>query len=556
MAKGNNMTQSNTSKTILEMNNVEAKAFLLKQESYCNFDLPNYFNFEPLLSKMDECLGRKNLSCFSKKKPSNYDDVNYKLLFNKDGKYAWRPLELIHPALYVSLVHEITKKENWKLICERFERFEKLQTNKNIRCTSIPLKSQTEETDRVEQILNLWQSIEQKSIEMALDYDCLTQTDITDCYGSIYTHSIAWALHSKCSAKKHRYKPNLIGNIIDKHLTDMSHGQTNGIPQGSVLMDFIAEILLGYSDCMLTSKIKKIKIKNYKIIRYRDDYKIFTNSRQDGQKIVKCLTETMFELGLKLNAEKTKFSDELIFDSIKADKIYWKKQSVIGDNFYWKRKASGENPEAVKQKMIEASLRNHLLTIYDLATQFSNSGSLISALTNFYYRLHYYMEQEDFKKHEKNPTLFISICTDIAYKNPKAYVQISAIISYLLSWIKNEEEKKELLKKVIKKFNNLPNTEHLHIWMQRIATGLKIDDEKLIISDTPLCNIVRHKKTICNIVRHKKTIIWNSSWLQDDIKKELKENIIIDYSKLKDLNPIIEKEEFELFKNNFSIYDS
>ena len=79
-------------------------------------------------------------------------------------------------------------------------------------------------------------------------------TDITDCYGSIYTHSIPWALHTKEKAKKEKATKKLIGNIIDFLLQKMSYDQTNGIPQGSVLMDFIGEIVLGYADLELTKK--------------------------------------------------------------------------------------------------------------------------------------------------------------------------------------------------------------------------------------------------------------------------------------------------------------
>jgi hypothetical protein len=57
----------------------------------------------------------------------------------------------------------------------------------------------------------------------------------------------------------------------------MNYGQTNGIPQGSVLMDFIAEMVLGYIDERLSECLDKNM--NYHIIRYRDDYRIFTNNK-------------------------------------------------------------------------------------------------------------------------------------------------------------------------------------------------------------------------------------------------------------------------------------
>lgn len=113
------------------------------------------------------------------------------------------------------------------------------------------------------EILTWWQMIEQRSIVLALDYNYVLHTDIVDCYGSIYTHSIPWAIHSKTEAKKkeNRNNKSFVGVMIDTHLQDMNYGQTNGIPQGSSLMNFIAEIVLGYVDSLLAKRLKK-KSKN------------------------------------------------------------------------------------------------------------------------------------------------------------------------------------------------------------------------------------------------------------------------------------------------------
>ncbi len=69
----------------------------------------------------------------------------------------------------------------------------------------------------------------------------------------------------------------------------MRYGQTNGIPQGSSLMDLIAEMVLGYADEEL-DKLIASKKGQFKIIRFRDDYKIFTNSPELGREIVKHLS--------------------------------------------------------------------------------------------------------------------------------------------------------------------------------------------------------------------------------------------------------------------------
>jgi hypothetical protein len=135
-------------------------------------------------------------------------------------------------------------------------------------------------------------------------------TDISNCYSSIYTHSIVWALHTKEVAKNNK-KGNLVGNVIDWHLQDMSFGQTNGIPQGSVLMDFIAEIILCCVDYELSNKLVEINVVDYQIIRYRDDYRIFTNNPQSADLIVKNLTDILSSFNLQLNPQKTFSSDSV-----------------------------------------------------------------------------------------------------------------------------------------------------------------------------------------------------------------------------------------------------
>lgn len=193
------------SKSILEMNAEEARKFLLKKESYSNIDLPDYIDFQPLLDKLSKEIKSKNLSdiCFNFKneKPSNYEDVNHTFLSNKDGRFSWRPLKLIHPALYVLLVHKITENLNWEAIQNRvLEISEKVSTK--IECKSWSRHSETKESDKAAQVNNWWGEIEQTSLKMSMDFSYIIHADVADCYGSIYTHSIPWAIHGKEIAKR------------------------------------------------------------------------------------------------------------------------------------------------------------------------------------------------------------------------------------------------------------------------------------------------------------------------------------------------------------------
>ena len=501
------------SRSILDMSHDEAQAYFLKEESYCNFDLPPYFKFQTILSEVDAALSNQKLSEFKQGNPREYDDVNYKVLNNKDGRYAWRPMQLIHPVLYVSLVHNLTTEENWTLICERFKQF---SDNPKIECISLPRESLSENSDKAEQITNWWLEVEQKSIELALDYECLSHTDITDCYAAIYTHSTAWALHNKDFMKKRENRPNnnptLLGNIVDGHLQDMCHGQTNGIPQGSVLMDFIAEMVLGYADLLLSAEIKKAGITDYKIIRHRDDYRVFTNNPRDSEKIIKFITEIIIGLGLKLSAEKTKATTQVIRSSIKSDKLYW-----------------------MNQKQRESSLQKHFLIIHGLAHEYPNSGSLTTALKDYYGRL------IKFTKLQSSVIPLISIATDIASKNPRTYPYAAAIISLLLKFVSPDDQKRVMIDKIIGKFGNIPNTGHLMIWLQRITLGFKAD--------------YSFEEPLCELAAGGDAQIWNNSWLKTDMQNIVSAKKIIDDECIKDLPEFITKEEVALFKTDFNSDD-
>lgn len=493
--------------SVLSLIHNKAKKFFLKSESYCSLELPPYIHFDTLISKVHILLNNKNLSDLKLKEPkvSHIDNVNYTIFNNKDGMYAWRPFELIHPALYVSLVNSITEKNNWDLIVKKFNQF---SANQKIKCLSVPIISEKGQKDKAEQISHWWHEVEQKSIELSLEFEYLFETDITDCYGSIYTHSISWALHSKDLAKQNRSKRGSVGNIIDAHIQDMRHGQTNGIPQGSVLMDFIAEIVLGYADLELSNKLEGQGIDDYQILRYRDDYRIFVNNPQTGEKILKLLTETTIDLGLKLNSTKTKVSNDIIEASIKPDKLNWETKLQSAKN-----------------------LQKHLLLIHSHAKEFPNSGSLSIALNSYLIKINVC------KKLVENPVPLISIIADIAYRNPRTYHLCAAILSKLLSFIPDDNDKTKVIKKIIHKFTLIPNVGHMLIWLQRVTL--------------PFNRSLEYDESICKLISGKNIQIWNLEWISsNELKNAINPKNIINKTKLDKLEPIIKPKEVELFSPN------
>jgi len=500
-------------KNILSLNSEELKSFFLKHESYINVDLPPYIRFDNLLLEINKHLDTKNELNNLKKlielpnlkpkllEPKDFENINYKLLHNKNGKYDWRPFQLIHPILYVSLVREITKK--WEIILEIFQ---EVNSNNIVECMSLPIVSESEKSDKAEQILNWWEQIEQKSIELSLDFKYIYHTDITDCYGSIYTHSIPWALHTKEVAKEKRLDKSLIGNIIDTHIQAMSFGQTNGIPQGSVLMDFIAEIVLGYADLELTQKISHIEKNDFKIIRYRDDYRVFVNSPQIADEIIKNLSEVLIDLGLKLHSQKTTFAENIINSSIKADKMDW---LTVNKN--------------VK------TIQKRLLIIHDFSLKYPNSGTLVKELQSILKKIHQKKELQE----KENVRVLISIVVDIAFLNPRTYSISIAILSSLLILLKNEEVE-PIVKKIMNKFKAIPNTGHMQIWLQRAIIKLNLENDFF-------------DESICNLVAGIDIQLWNNEWLNEETKSIFDLYTIIDTDKIAELENYIQDDEVLLF---------
>ncbi len=547
----------NENQSILTLTHEEAQRYFFKTKSYCNADLPPYIQFGNLLDYINEEITKiPRKSLYNSKNIRDLDHVNHTIYSNKDGKHAWRPIELINPVLYVKLVQEITEKKNWESIQRRFN----ILPNSPIKCMSIPVQSNNNQSDKAAQISKWWEEIEQKSIILALDYEQLIHVDIADCYGSIYTHSIAWALHDKSNAKENRKDDLLIGNIIDTYIQDMSQGQTNGIPQGSALMDFIAEMVLGYIDRELVEKIEKEKILDFEILRYRDDYRIFFNNSQDGENIVKHLIETLRDFGLKLNSYKTRQTYHIIRDSIKTDKlaslpvrlaklrenkITCNLQTILlALHSFLEQSPNSQNlckmlldcDEEFKKQKSTHYLQIELLAIHSFSEQFPNSGSLYKKLSDY---------DEKIKKQEeiKNLEPLISIIVDIAHHNPKVYSLCASVLSKLLSLLKDRNEKKEIIEKIQTKIRKKTNTGFMELWLQRITIKISENHEY----EELLC-----KHIAKNIAKNKDNLelkpIWNLDWLSNtELKKAINHFPIIDKQKMAEMSDIIASEEIAVF---------
>ena len=509
-------------KRLIDLTNKKAKQHFLKGSSYFNNDLPSYISFEPIIKAVSKVMKGCDFNQFKKSQPSNFSGVNYSLISNKDGKLAWRPYELIHPVIYVSLVNVICEEENWNFIQKRFATFQ----DGVVECCSVPVMSTDNQKDMAAQVSNWWKEVEQRSLTYSLRFSHMLHTDVTDCYGSLYTHSISWALYGIDEAKKKRRDKTLLGSKIDSHIQSSRYGQTNGISQGSVLMDFIAEIVLGFVDLEINLEFKKNNLglenkKDFRILRYRDDYRVFANSDDCAERVLKVISDKLRVVGMMLGVSKTYSCRNIVEGSIKPDKLAGIVLQDLGT----------ANAKTIQKQ---------LLRLHSFGQRFPNSGALRRLVSEFHIGI---SRQGKKSLNELELEVQVAIVTDIAFVSPATFPAVAWILSRLISRAPNDK-KRELWEEVCGKMKRIPYNGYLEIWLQRVTQPKTVDIE------------FSSKEAICKIVNGGDEKLWENKWISDKNKDLLK---ALDVSKIviapaSEINEIMEQNEIKLFQQNAWAY--
>lgn len=491
---------------LLDLSAADVRSHFLKGSSYFNGDFPNYISFEPILNEVAEVLAGGGFAPHKNTNPENVSGVNYSFVANKDGRFAWRPYELMHPVIYVSLVNALCSDDNWPQVAARLAAFEQGV----ITCCSSPVKSDDSQSDQAAQVQNWWQAVEQRSLEFSLEYSHVLHTDVTDCYGSLYTHSISWALHGIEASKASKGKGGLLGDRIDSIIRAGRYGQTNGISQGSVLMDFIAELVLGFVDELISAKLETAD--DFQILRYRDDYRIFTNSDVRAEEILKTVSDQLRRVGMRLGVAKTFINTNVVEGSIKPDKLAGIDLQDLGDS----------NAK---------TLQKQLLRLHTFGRKFPNSGALRRLLGELHTKV---VEQKDTPD---DLSVQVAIATDIAVTSPLTFPAVAGILSHLIS-LAPSAEKAELWNKVYGKMSRVPYNGYLEVWLQRVtkpkAVGLEYTSEE----------------ALCQLVNGEVADLWDNSWIGN--KKLLlalvPSKVIV--KDAKETPEVMTPSEVELFKKN------
>jgi len=166
-----------------------------------------------------------------------------------------------------------------------------------------------------------------KKINMAKGAKGILYLDISNFYGSIYTHFLPTIplgyeeankqytiFKSNQQNSSEKYK---IYRSLDEKIRSLNSNQTNGLLVGPLISRFIAEALL----CRIDIEILHNKIN---FVRYVDDFEIFIYNEQDTEKISNNISSIFNKYNFTLNNEKTKYAKFPYYIVESLEKIFQK----------------------------------------------------------------------------------------------------------------------------------------------------------------------------------------------------------------------------------------
>ncbi|MEG2600024.1 MAG: RNA-directed DNA polymerase [Muribaculaceae bacterium] len=551
---------------ITKLNGTDALEFLMGTDRYCTYELPEYFDFSGVLYYAKESIGAKSLDeCVNDETSlADFDEVNLDIITNKDGRYGVRPLTLANPFLYYMLARDICNEDTWQRIQECFN----LYRNKHFSACSIPMvkvEDKPEAFREATSILNWWNSMEQTSIELSLKYRYMFITDITNCFGQINPESIGWALAMKDTVCETEDNNQLALNI-QHYLRTMQHSCNIGIPQGSTLFSFLAEIILGYSDMLFAKDILEAQINgelpkdlDYQVLRYVDDYRIFCNERDALDKLSYMLQGVLERFNFRMNTSKTKISTTLIADSIKPDKAFYIFNTPIESKQTYKDEKGCERKE---RGFDFDGFQKHLLFIYEFSRRFPNAGQLKNQLSAFSQRIEELLSKikwtveylniddqgaltitkgpvtNEYMHLWENISTMVAISVQIAADNVGvAHYALKVASQMLTDMPESEIEKKnEVIELIYQKLRHQPNSAFLQVWIQNI-THTTDDWSQSDRYDMPLCKLVANRSVK----------LWNNSWLKAEIADNIPIESIINRETLEKTGQVITFKEKRLY---------
>lgn len=240
-----------------------------------------------------------------------------------------RQLSLMHPKGQLLVVDFYDQFKDLMIYYTGRSEFSLRSPKRIAGCTYIDFRSQIERQDKsdalvevdgesyenlksffvYERFSNVFKFYESREhLRSERDFRSLTKFDVSGCFDSIYTHSLAWAVYGKNFAKQNLR--SILGSFpgkFDSLMQKLNHNETNGILIGPEVSRIFAEIILQAVDVEIAGKLLEkgyVHGLDFKIYRYVDDYFVFYNDDEVCHQIKMTLQESLKLYKLSLNKGK------------------------------------------------------------------------------------------------------------------------------------------------------------------------------------------------------------------------------------------------------------
>lgn len=215
-------------------------------------------------------------------------------------------------------------------------------------------------------------------------YNALLKLDISKCFDSIYTHSLAWALIGKEVVKENLGAlKNTFADRFDILMQCLNYNETNGIIIGPEFSRLFAELILQHIDKVISNQLKEFNLVNkmhYQIFRYVDDYFIFYNEENEKERIQECIQVNLRKYKLSFNWAKSENYRKPIITEISIAKLKVAELLDATLEYRFKEKElNGEKGNAEQKEEIDMDKKgsiyinsNKLITKFKMVIKESN----------------------------------------------------------------------------------------------------------------------------------------------------------------------------------------
>ena len=204
-----------------------------------------------------------------------------------------RPLAIPEPFAYSNQCKSLS--DNWTKIITHFQT--KTDTHE-FKVSRIHLRKMVGKPELFEMNYKNFDKDGSPEQDIVIKSKYIAFADISNCFPSIYSHSIAWSLVGKTYSKANKNPLNWF-NQLDFYTRNVKFGETNGVLIGPHASNLISEIILVSVD-------KELINQGFKYIRNIDDYSCYVDSYEEADKFFLCLSEELKKYELALNNKKSK----------------------------------------------------------------------------------------------------------------------------------------------------------------------------------------------------------------------------------------------------------